>query len=65
MSSSSSNFWWIFTQQKNDFVRKTGWQEMVENMRCSVKSPFDHGLEDMQEYISLPFTKADASKLVG
>ena len=37
---------------------------MIENMRCSIKSPFNHGLEDMQNYITLPFSKAKQKSYV-
>ncbi|XP_062511484.1 anoctamin-7-like [Corticium candelabrum] len=52
-------------REENNYVRKGWWDRMIENMRCSIKSPFNHGLEDMQNYITLPFSKAKQKSFIG
>jgi hypothetical protein len=51
--------------EENNYIHKSWWQRAVENMRFSVKSPLNHGLEDVQMYISLPFSKKNEKKFIG
>ncbi|XP_065837572.1 anoctamin-4-like isoform X2 [Oscarella lobularis] len=51
--------------EENNYVRHSWWDRTSEKLNCcSVRSPMCHGLEPVQEYITLPFNKGHPEKFL-
>eukprot|EP00118_Oscarella_pearsei_P025089 m.307479 g.307479 ORF g.307479 m.307479 type:complete len:886 (+) comp42341_c0_seq1:61-2718(+) len=49
--------------EPNNYVKHSWWERTKEKLNCcNIKSPFSHGLDEKQRFITLPFNMACESK---